>query len=247
MLSSLLVASVLSQSPSALPEPVPFHWTPGVSAKVYDFKGDGTLIEITPTIVLPKVLKDVSITLTLPIWSQNADSVTTSGMSDIGINAETSLWNSNLFGGKFEWTGDVGILIPLASNSGFASTSVTPIFGTTATLQWGKLSFAQDIDWTLITNGSSWNALLNSQVDAEWLNGKTALRYQFADSLSAGVAFDEQWVTTGEWTVLVGPEAKWSPFTNWELSAGIGFPVYQNTGTYDEVNTVVQCGLSVGF
>lgn len=248
MVITSLLASVLSQAAPVAPaqaEPAGFHFVPSVDAMVFDFGGQGTLIEITPTIVLPNVVKNVSLTFTLPIWSQNGNDVTTSGLSDIGIMASASAWQGAVLGGKANWTFDAGILVPLSSE--FSSTSIVPVVGTKFDLAWEKVSFSQNIDWTIIAEGTSWNALLNSQVASQWVSGNTHLDYAVMESLTVGAALKEQWVSTGEWSVILGPETTWTPMNNVNVSAGVGFPIYQNTGSYDSLNTVVHCSLSIKF
>ena len=243
MFTTLVLSSALSQAtPVVAPAPA-FVFTPGIAATIYDFKQADTLVEITPTVVLPKVWKDITITAELPIFSQSGSS----GLSNLSLVAESGLWQGSLFGGKGNWTGDFGILVPLASNV-YTSTSIVPTLGTVLDVSWdNKVSLSQSADWTIIANGTAYNALFNAQVDSQWVSGETRLDYALSDTLTVGVAVAEQWLTTGEWSCVAGPEIEWTPATNWTVSAGVGFPVYQNTGAYQEVNTVVQAGLSVKF
>ena len=243
MFTAIVLSSVLSQATTvAAPAPA-FVFTPGVDATIYDFKGAATLVEVTPTLVLPKVWKDITITAELPIFSQSEST----GISNLTLVADTNLWEGSLFGGKSSWTGDFGILVPLASND-YTSTSVVPTIGTALSVLWNnKVSFSQSVTWTVLANGTAYNALFNSQVNSQWISGDTSLDYAVNDSVTVGVGVHEQWLTTGEWSCIAGPEIEWTPATNWTVSAGVGFPVYQNTGTYQEVDSVVQVGLSVKF
>jgi hypothetical protein len=243
MFTAIVLSSVLSQATTpASPAPV-FVFTPGVDATIYDFKGAETLVEVTPTLVLPKVWKDITITAELPIFSQSDHS----GISNLTLVADTNLWEGSLFGGKSSWTGDFGILVPLASNE-YTSTSVVPTIGTALSVLWSnKISFSQSVTWTVVANGTAYNALFNSQIGSQWVSGDTSLDYAVNDAITVGVGVHEQWLTTGEWSCIAGPEIEWTPATNWTVSAGVGFPVYQNTGTYQEVDSVVRVGLSVEF
>lgn len=242
MFTTLVLSSVLSQATLVLAPAPAFVFTPGIDATIYDFKDNDTLVEITPTLVLPKVWHDVTITAVLPIFSQDSSS----GISNLSIDASTSFWQGSLFGGKSSWTGDFGILVPLASNS-YTSTSLVPVVGVALTVSWEKVSFSQSADWTIVANGTAYNALYNAQIGSQWVSGETTLDYALTDTLTVGVEMSEQWLTTGEWSCIAGPEIEWTPATNWTVSAGVGFPVYQNTGAYLEVDTVVQAGLSIKF
>ncbi len=253
MFTSLLLTTVIAQavvSPvaSSVSNSSPFKFTPTVDANVsvYSFKSSANLVEVAPSVTFADVLETVDITVDLPLYFQNGTSSDKSGVSDLGVTATKSLWNGTAFGGKTVWSGDFGILLPLA-NETFSSTSLVPVVGTSVRTTWDKLTFSQSVNWTILANGSSWNTLLNSHVDSQWVNGETRLDYKLADSLTVGVLMSEQWVTTGETSVLVGPEVSWTPATNWKVSAGVGFAVYQDTKAYDSVNNVVNVGIGFSF
>ena len=214
MFTALFVSTVLSQA-TPVPTTNEFKFVPTIDTTIFSFKSSDTLVEVTPTVVLPDVLHEISITVSLPIYTQSEST----GVSDLALNADTAVWNGSLFGGKSTWSLNAGVLIPLASNI-YTSTSLVP-------------------------NGSSYNSLLNSQVSSQWFSGETNFNYELSDALTVGVRVTEQWLTTGEWTVLAGPEVSWEPATNWAVSAGVGIPVYQNTT--EELNTVVHFGVSFKF
>ena len=250
MFTSLLLTTVISQTvaPAVAPAPSAFKFNPTASANVllYDFKSGANLVELDPSVTFVSVLDTVDITVDLPIYFQNGTDADKSGLSDINLTATKNLWTGNLFGGKTVWSGDFGILIPLA-NETFSSTSVVPVIGTDVSIVWDKLTFSQNVDWTILANGSSWNTLLNSQVDSQWVNGETRLGYKINDTFSVGALMSEQWVTTGETSLILGPEVAWTPAANWKVSAGVGFAVYQDTKQYDSVNNVVHCGVDFSF
>lgn len=246
MFTSLLLTTVIAQA--VVPSSSPFKFSPTVSANasVYSFKSSANLVEVAPSVMFSNVLDTVDITVDLPLYFQDGTASDQSGVSDLGVTATKSLWNGTLFGGKTVWSGDFGILIPLA-NETFSSTSLVPVVGTDVNVTWDKLTFSQSVDWTILANGSSWNTLLNSQVDSQWVNGETRLDYKLTDSFTVGALMSEQWLTTGETSVLVGPEVSWTPATNWKVSAGVGFAVYQDTKAYDSVNNVVHVGIGFSF
>lgn len=239
MFTALFVSTVLSQA-TPVPTTNEFKFVPTIDTTIYSFKSSDTLVEVTPTIVLPDVLHEISITVSLPIYTQSEST----GVSDLALNADTSVWNGSLFGGKSTWSLNAGVLIPLASNI-YTSTSLVPTLGTSLDVSWDKFSIVQSAEWVVVANGSSYNSLLNSQVSSQWFSGETNLNYELSDALTVGVRVTEQWITTGEWTVLAGPEVSWEPATNWAVSAGVGIPVYQNTT--EELNTVVHFGVSFKF
>lgn len=249
MLTGLLLTTVLSQvAPTVAPAPCAFKFNPTLNSNVsvYDFKSGANLVELDPSVTFVSVLDTVDITVDLPIYFQNGTDTDQSGFSDLGIKATKELWTGSLFGGKTVWSGDLGILLPLA-NETFSSTSVVPVIGTDVSIIWDRVTLSQSVDWTILANGSSWNTLLNSQVDSQWVNGETRLDYKLTDTLSVGALMTEQWVTTGETSLILGPEVSWSPAQNWKVSAGVGFAVYQDTKQYDSVNNVVHVGIGFSF
>lgn len=235
----LLVSTVLTQA-TPVPTTNEFKFVPTIDTTIYSFKSSDTLVEVTPTVILPDVWYGINITASLPIYTQSGST----GVSDLALQADTSVWNGSLFGGKSNWSLNAGVLIPLASNT-YTSTSLVPTFGTSLDVSWDKFSIVQSAEWVVVANGSSYNALLNSQVSSQWFSGKTNFNYELYDALTVGVSVTEQWITTGEWTVLAGPEVSWEPATNWTVSAGVGIPVYQNTA--QELNTVVRFGVDFKF
>lgn len=248
MFISLLLTTVLSQTATTTPDCCSnFKFTPSVDANVsvYSFKSADTLVEVNPNITFTDAFAGADISVSLPIWFQDNTGSNQSGLSDLNVNITKDFWSGTAIGGKTTWSGDFGILIPL--DASFSSTSLVLVVGTDVSLVWDKLSFSQSVDWTILANGTSWNPLLNSQVDAQWVNGETRLDCKVMDSLTVGAVMSEQWVTTGETSLIVGPEVVWSPAQNWTVSAGVGFPVYQDTKSYDSVNSVVQVGVGFSF
>lgn len=245
LITGLLSSIVLSQvAPAAS---VVFNPTVAANATVYSFKNTGTLVEITPSVTLEDVFFGADITTTLPIWKRSGNNNDQSGLSDLGVRASKELWSGSAFGGKTTWSGDLGILIPL-NNETFSSTSIVPVIGTNMDVSWDNaLSFSQSVDWTILANGTSWNPLLNSQLADQWVSGETRLNYKVSDSFTVSVVMDEQWVTTGETSLLLGPAVTWTPTHNWKVSVGVGFVAYQDVDAYDSVNNVVRCGVDFSF
>ena len=98
MFTALFVSTVLSQA-TPVPTTNEFKFVPTIDTTIYSFKSSDTLVEVTPTIVLPDVLHEISITVSLPIYTQSEST----GVSDLALNADTSVWNGSLFGGKSTW------------------------------------------------------------------------------------------------------------------------------------------------
>jgi len=138
---------------------------------------------------------------------------------------------------------DGGLWLPTGSADYFA-TNVNPHIGAGALLDWGTWSFEQTFDWRFITGGSMYDPLLDRfSSDLATLN--SSVGYDLTESLQVAVDLGQYYFTDGGGTIMLSPNLKWAVASSVDVSAGIGFPLWQQLAV--ENNLVVNAGVSFKF
>ena len=238
-LGAAITGSAFAQSaPAPVAAPIVDAFTLTEKVGVYAKDGSASSVAAIESTIGAKAF-GLDWHLTLPVYV--SDSAGYGGL-DLGVN-----WNAlkgvDFIGSKTTLSLEGGLWMPVGS-ANYATTNLDPHIGAAVAFDWGKFDLAQSFDWRFV-GGSYYDPYLD-RVSDDVASLVTNFDYTLTDTISVGVDLTQKYVCeSGDGVILLGPSIKWAAASSVDVSAGIGFPLWQQLAV--ENNCVVNAGVSLKF
>ena len=159
----------------------------------------------------------------VPVYISDASGY---GSLELGVSWDF-LKSAEFLSSKTTLNVEGGLWMPTGS-AGYETTDLNPHIG-----------FGVNMDWT------NWNFNQTADcVDQDVVSLVSDIDYKWSKELTVGVNITQEYFDGGG-VALLGPSMSWKPATSVDVSAGIGFPVWQELSV--ENSCVVNAGVSFKF
>ena len=174
---------------------------------------------------------------TVPVYVSDASGY---GSLELGVSWDF-LKSAEFLSSKTTLNVEGGLWMPTGS-AGYETTDLNPHIGFGVNMDWTNWNFNQTADYRFVP-GSMYDPLLD-RVDQDVVSLVSDIDYKWSKELTVGVNITQEYFDGGG-VALLGPSMSWKPATSVDVSAGIGFPVWQELSV--ENSCVVNAGVSFKF